>query len=143
MGWLFKSGISRRDLIAENTKGWERIKEDGTVIKSTCLAHCYRGGVFSGVLWSVWERTFIKDGQKIEQPQRWIICDLLRYVDGEWGYKDMEESMHPFFYSCPLGYLDMVPLDVYGGHAEWRELVSQYHARSTEKRRARKAARQV
>ena len=24
MGWLFKAGISRKDLIAENTKGWER-----------------------------------------------------------------------------------------------------------------------
>ena len=94
MGWLFKAGFSRRDLIAENTKGWERTKEDGTIIKSTCLAHCYRGGIFSGVLWSVWERTFVKDGQQVEPTQRWIVCDLLRCVQGEWGYKDMEESMH-------------------------------------------------
>ena len=54
----------------------------------------------------------------------------------------MSESVHPYFYYCPLGYLDMVPLEVYGGYAEWRELVRQYHARSIEKRRARKAARQ-
>lgn len=142
MGWLFKAGISRRDLIAENTKGWERTKEDGTVIKSTCLTHCYRGGVFSGVLWSVWERTFVRDGQKLEQPQRWIVCDLLRYVDGKWGFKDLCESVHPYFYSCPLGYLELVPIERFGGNAEWRELVRQYHARSIEKRRARKAARQ-
>lgn len=142
MGWLFKPGISRKDLIAENTQGSEQTKDDGTVIKLECLAHCYRGGVFSGVLWSVWERTFEKSGQQVEQPQRWIVCDLLRYVDGEWGYKDMEESMHPYFYSCPLKYLDLVPIEQYGGHAEWRDLVRQYHARIALKRHARKAARQ-
>jgi len=141
MGWLFKAGSSRRDLIAENTKGWERTKEDGTIIKSTCLAHCYRGGIFSGVLWSVWERTFVKDGQQVEPTQRWIVCDLLRCVQGEWGYKDMEESMHPYFYSCPLKYLTLVPIEEFGGHAEWRELVRSYHSRITEKRRGRKAAR--
>lgn len=143
MGWLFKTGYSRHDLIQERTKNWERIKDDGTIINSTCLAHCYRGGVFSGVLWSVWERTFIKEGQQTEQPQRWIICDLLRCVQSEWGYKDMEESMHPYFYSCPLKYLELVPIEKFGGHAEWRELVHKYHARITEKRRARKAARQA
>jgi hypothetical protein len=142
MGWLFKSGNTRRDIIEENTKGWERTNEDGTRIKSVCLAHCYRGGVFSGVLWSVWERTFVKDDQQVEPTQRWIVCDLLRYQkDYGWGYKDMEESMHPYFYSCPLKYLDLVPIEQFGGHAEWRELVRSYHARITEKRRARKAAR--
>lgn len=142
MGWLFKAGSARRDIIEENTKGWERTNEDGTTIKSACLAHCYRGGVFSGVLWSVWERIFVKDGQQVEPTQRWIVCDLLRYQkDYGWGYKDMEESMHPYFYSCPLGYLDMVPIEEFGGHAEWRELVRSYHARITEKRRARKTTR--
>jgi hypothetical protein len=114
MGWLFKAGYSRRDMIAERAKGWERTKDDGTVITLTCLAHCYRGGNFSGVLWSVWERTFVKDGHKVEQPQRWIICDLLRFLQSEWGYKDLDESMHPFYYSCPLKYLELVPIEQYG-----------------------------
>ena len=141
MGWLYITGISRRELIADNTTNWERTKEDGTIIKSTCLAHCYRGGVFSGVLWSVWERSFIKDEQPVEQPQRWIVCDLLRCDGGEWGYKELEESMHPYFYSCPLGYLNLVPIEQFGGNAQWRSLVNQFHARSIEKRRAKKAAR--
>lgn len=138
MGWLFKAGMSRQDLIAENTKDWERTKDDGTVIKSACLAHCFRGGAFSGVLWSVWERTFAKEGQPTEPAQRWIVCDLLRYEQGAWGYKDMDESMHPFYYSCPLKYLDLVPLEQFGGNAEWRNLVRQNHARNTQKRQARK-----
>ena len=142
MGWLFKAGYSRRDMIQDRAKGWERTNPDGTFIKSNCLAHCYRGGVFSGVLWSVWERTFTKDDQQIESPQRWIQCDLLRHQrDYGWGYKDMEESMHPYFYSCPLRYLDLVPIDQFGGNQEWRTGVRNYHARITEKRRARKATR--
>ena len=139
MGWLFKAGQSRQDLIVERTQGWERTKDDGTIIKLTCNAHCYRGGVFSGVLWSVWERTFVKDDQQVEPSQRWIICDLLRFVGGEWGYKDLDESMHPYFYSCPLGYLDIVPIEEFGGNAAWRDLVRQHHAQIAEKRRSRKA----
>ena len=111
MGWLFTRGSTRRGLIAERAANWERTAEDGMLVKCTCLAHCYRGGVYSGVLWAVWERTFTKDGQEVRPTERWITCDLLRYrKDDGWGYKDMDESMHPYFYSCPLGYLKMVPI---------------------------------
>ena len=137
MGWLFTYGRTRKGLIAERAANWERTADDGLAVKSTCLAHCYRGGRFSGVLWAVWERTFTKDGQTAQPTERWITCDLLRYRDGGWGYKDMDESMHPYFYSCPLGYLKMVPIDQFGGNAEWREGVRHYHAHQTEKRRQR------
>lgn len=139
MGWLFTCGTTRRTQIDERTRSWEHTTPDGVLVTSTCLAHCYRGGTFSGVLWTVWERTFTKDGQDTEPSQRWIGCDLLRHQrDYGWGYKDMEESMHPYFYSCPLKYLDLVPIEQFGGHAEWREGVRAYHARAAEKRRARR-----
>jgi hypothetical protein len=142
MGWLFRSGSTRKGLIAERIEGWERTNPDGLVIKSSCLAHCYRGGSFSGVLWSVWERTFVKDGDESSPTQRWIQCDLLRYQrDDGWGYKDIEESMGPYYYSCPLKYLRMVPIEQYGGNAEWREQVVQHHEQSAEKRRQRRAAK--
>lgn len=135
MGWLFTRGMTRREMISERAATWETTSGE-MLVKSTCLAHCYRGGAFSGVLWSVWERTFTKDGQTVKPTERWITCDLLRYQkDYGWGYKDMEESMHPYYYSCPLGYLEMVPIDQFGGHAEWREGVRQYHIRQKEKRR--------
>ena len=96
MGWLFRRSITRKELIAERTEGWERTNDDGLVITSTCLAHCYRGGSFSGVLWSVWERTFMKNGAESSPKQRWIQCDLLRHQNGDgWGYKDLEESCGP------------------------------------------------
>jgi hypothetical protein len=78
MGWLFKSGCSRQALIAERTEDWRRTAEDGLVVKSTCLAHCYRGGAFSGVLWTVWGRSFTRDGAEIQPAERWIGCAFLR-----------------------------------------------------------------
>ena len=141
MGWLFPYGASRKSLIAERVQNWERMTDTGVLIKTICIAHCYRGNVFSGILWSVWERSFSKDDAETEPRQRWIQCDLLRCHSGEWGYKDMEESMHPYFYSCPLGYLNLVPIEQFGGHEVWREGVRQYHARLAEKRQVRRAAR--
>ena len=143
MGWLFVAGSDRRSMIKDRTSAWERTNKDGTTIKTTCLAHCYRGNCFSGVLWSVFERTFIREGKQTEPSQRWIQCDLLQYSrsnDG-WGYKDLDEAMHPYYYSCPQKYLDMVPIETFGGNAEWREQVRQHHRASLEKRRAKRLAR--
>lgn len=138
MGWLFVYGATRKSLIEERSKSWSR-DSNGTTVETTCLAHCYRGGSFSGVLWAVWERTFTKDGQQTEPPQRWITCDLLRCQYGEWGYKDMSEACHPYYYSCPNKYLELVPLDRYGGNAEWREQVRLHHQRQREKRQQKRS----
>lgn len=130
MGWLFRTGITRREMIAERTRDWTRQGAGGITVATTCLAHCYRGGAFSGVLWAVWERTYTKDGKQAQSIERWITCDLLRYrKDDGWGYKDMDESMHPYFYSCPLGYLAQVPIETYGGNEQWRQQVQSHHSR--------------
>jgi len=140
MGWLYTPGISRRYLIKQRTSGWQHESGEGMAVNSVCLAHCYRGGVFSGVLWTVWERTFEKDGKEAQPIQRWIGCDLMQYSreDDGWGYKDMDESMHPYFYSCPLKYLRMVPVVTC---QEWREIVHEHHAKLKRKREARKLAK--
>ncbi|WP_240754701.1 hypothetical protein [Parasulfuritortus cantonensis] len=41
-----------------------------------------------------------------------------------WGYKDLCESMGPYYYTCPLSYLDMVPV----ANADWRGQVRAWHA---------------
>ncbi len=67
--------------------------------------------------------------------ERYIGCDLLRCERGYgWGYKDLCESVHPYYYSCPLAYLEMVPVAC----ETWRERVREYHAR--QKRRLRVGA---
>jgi len=108
MGWLMTQGASKSDVIREQTKPQENDKT-----KWTCLAHCLRGNV----LWTVWE-IFRKE---TDESERFIACYLLRKdEDYGWGYKDMEESMHPYYYSCPMKYLKMVP-EV--GCQEWRDIV--------------------
>lgn len=139
MGWYYCNGGTRKGLIKELTESREHKRNDGIIVKTTCIAHCYRGNVHSGVLWSVFERRFFVGEEEVLRLQRWIGCDLMHCRGGDWGHKPMEEEMHPYFYSVPLGYLNMVPIETYGGNAEWRECVIAHHARIREKRRAKKA----
>jgi len=109
MGWLFY-GKSKAELVAD------LIRSETTEAGSRkVLAHCVRGNV----LWSVVECTRAQDNC----VKRYIGCDLLQKSGGEWGYKGMDESVHPFYYSCPLKYLDMVP----DGNREWRDKVRAFH----------------
>ncbi|QDT19885.1 hypothetical protein [Gimesia chilikensis] len=137
MGWTYPTDVSRKELIQQRTKSWQR-EINGVTVKSTCLSHCFRGGRFSGVLWAVFERTFEKGGEQVERTQRWITCDLIRCHGGDWGYKDMQEAEHPYYYSCPQKYLDLVPTEEFGGNAEWRSQVRLYHQKQLEKRRQKK-----
>jgi hypothetical protein len=138
MGWSFREGITRERLIEQRTRGWKHMREDGVTVTATCLAHCHRQAVFCGVLWSVWERRFEKDGAEAEPPRRWIACDLLRHEPGlGWGYRDTSEACGPAYYSCPLAYFDLVPIDRHGGNADWREQVRE-HAWHEEQRRSRR-----
>ena len=119
MGWLFSQGQTRAQLIDRLTKPWT-YQEKG--VTSTCLAHTARGNV----LWTVWEQAHA-DGSK----QRFIGCDLMKPQAGYgWGFKDMEESSGPYYYTCPLSYLDMVPEVT---NQEWRDKVRKYHERTGRK----------
>ncbi len=57
----------------------------------------------------------------------YIGCHLLESSGGDWGYKSLDESVHPYYYSCPLRYLDMAPVQ----SSEWRERVHRFHAGRT------------
>ena len=120
MGWLFTQGQTRKELIQHLTKDWTTLH-----VSHQCLVHCTRGNV----LWSVWEVYLQVTGHF----ERYIRCDLMQCDHSiGWGYKDMDESMHPYYYSCPLKYLKMVPKV---GNQEWRDNVIQYHKRKQEKRK--------
>ena len=119
MGWLFTQNATRNDVInnliaaEENEHGiWKTLR------------HCTRGNV----LWSIVEWT---DNAK-NVTRKIIACHLLdktvetygnRKVTS-WGYKSMDESVHPVYYSCPLRYLKEVPVVTC---EEWRDQVRQYH----------------
>ncbi len=114
MGWLFKRGYDKALLIQHLIK-----PEENEETRWETLAHSVRGKV----LWSVMEVT-----NKQKQTSRcFIACHLLEsHSDGAgWGYKDMDESMWPSYYSCPLKYLEMAP-EISPG---WRDEVRLYHYR--------------
>jgi hypothetical protein len=48
-----------------------------------------------------------------------IAVFLLEKARGEWGYKDLSECEHPYYYGCPLRFLDAAPETC----KEWRETV--------------------
>lgn len=131
MGWLYTSGSTLKSQIAARSESWENDKA-----KSVCLAKVFRGNVLrQGVLWSVWEQTIKETGE----VRRIIQCDLLEYSRESqgWGYKDMDEMMHPYYYHCPLKYLKMVPEDKYPAFVckAWREKVKEYHKQKKAKKK--------
>ncbi|QDI03789.1 hypothetical protein E4A48_08820 [Xanthomonas cerealis pv. cerealis] len=119
MGWYFSSQ-SRSELIAELIA-----PQETEHVSVKVIAHVLRGNV----LWSVIEMTAkVEDVHRDLAPGqslRYISCDLLERSSGQWGYKPLEESMPPYYYSCPLSYLDLAPEQ----SADWRAGVRAYHAR--------------
>jgi hypothetical protein len=113
MGWFF-SNASKSDLIKELIS--ESAGADWT---RTTIAHAVRGTV----LWTVNQMSRL-DGS---ETRLFIGCDLMQKSGEYWGHKPLCEEDGPYYYSCPLKYLDMVPVQ----NAEWREKVREYHARRT------------
>jgi len=107
MGWDFKHGATKQDTINELIKGY-----DGEKQNRVCIMHSVRGNV----LWTVWSII-----NKTTHETTWLIgCDLLSSQKNYgWGYKSMSEDMHPYYYTCPLKYLDIVPVAC----QEWRDKV--------------------
>jgi len=119
MGWLFTKGQSRAALIERRIHS-----EDNEAASYSTIAHCTKGNV----LWTVREVIHKQaTGNRIpDTAHRYIGCDLMACQRGfGWGYKDMDESVHPYYYTCPLSFLDMAPKTC----PDWRALVREYHAR--------------
>lgn len=124
MGYSF-GWNTRKELIEYLTKDWESPSE-----KTSVIAHSASGSI----LWTVNERTQKDTGEK----HTWIGCCIIKGsggLSGDWGYKGMEESMHPYYYSCPLSYLETAEEVC----PEWREKVRQYWAGKKEAREKSKA----
>ncbi|HEE4992865.1 TPA: hypothetical protein R7I52_003962 [Klebsiella pneumoniae] len=116
MGWLF-SHRSRSELIHYLVQ-----PQDCQAAFVETVAYTLRGNV----LWSVVKIT-AKEPNMLNLAagdfHTYIGCTLLQRYRNEWGYKSMDESVHPYYYSCPLSYLERAPTQ----SAEWRERVRAYH----------------
>lgn len=114
MGWFFTIGASRAQIIDELTR--EDAAESFKVIRKSASGN---------VLWTVEQRHI--DGH------RWIGCYLLTKAADGWGYKPMDESMGPFYWTCPWKYLQMVPAT----NMSWRLGVIKYWDKRKRKLRLR------
>jgi hypothetical protein len=126
MGWTFETlSSTKKDYI-------NRILQESFSPPNPCtlLDHAIRGN-------RLWVLAKPKD-----QPP-FIILFLLEKCNGCWGYKDMDETTGPFYYDCPLRFLDQSPepTDVRHSHGDsgrtWRDHVREHHAASKLRRQQR------
>jgi hypothetical protein len=121
MGTYYTPGASRADIIRE------LLDDVAPYTNSQCetverqiLAHCLRGNV----LWTANEVHV--DGKLAD---RWIGCYVLVRRGRTWGYKPMDESMGPHYFTCPVSYLDLAqPEPTDSTAVEWRAKVRAYHS---------------
>ena len=80
--------------------------------------------VIGNRLWCV--KRYLRDGQE----RKYIVLFLLEAFGAhEYGYKDMDETVHLYYYDCPLAFVDLVePYAPRGAAADWRACVRAYHA---------------
>jgi len=122
MGWEF-AWRSRKELIAH-------LCDEPTDYKTLARKVTRERG--KSVLWAVHE---IGPDDKENPGLRFIVCYLMDRKSGLHGYKEMGETMGPFYYSCPLSFLEMVPEPEGENVKEWRENVLKYHAYMAERAR--------
>lgn len=66
----------------------------------------------------------------------WIMVVALEKGEDGWRYKELAEAEHPYYYACPLRFLDRA----HEQNKEWRRGVRAYHAERKAKACARKGA---
>jgi hypothetical protein len=115
MGWDFRtSPCTKKEIIDDCIAN--------TLCSMTCLYHVVKGNE----LWTVWKRH--RDNESV------IILFLLASREGKWGYKEISEAEHPYYFKCPIGFLGLAPVT----NADWRKKVYEYTEAQINNRRALK-----
>lgn len=73
---------------------------------------------------------------KAEEPHNFIMLHLLEKHDGCWSWKDIDESMGPNYWDCPLTLLRESPLNTKGAQ-DWAKDVREWHAERAVLRKAK------
>lgn len=122
MGWTSCRSWTRDSIVEMLTRPWSGDRKDGWRADYKVLHHHLIHEDTYWCLWMVSERTMRKG--KARLVDRSINLALLSAEGGAWGYKDLNEAMFPYYSSCPLSFLDLVPAVSH----QWRECVHAYHA---------------
>ena len=119
MGWLYPYETTTRESLITYLRRPERFGDNLELVRSTVKGNRH------------WYLMRIKDtGLHV------IGLDLMQGTRGEasWGYKDMDESVGPFYYDVPITYLDAPADETVGSTAAWRARVRHHHAEQKNKK---------
>lgn len=127
MGWLFSHYESKKDLANKLVK---QVEES----KALYLGHSLVGNILYVAIQYVKEEETLVANEvvKLNKPVSCILIYKLEHNRKDyynWGYKDMDESMHPYYYACPLKLLQITDLHKPDNENSktWREEVVKYH----------------
>jgi hypothetical protein len=110
--------------------GWDFGRQTKQELLTKLRAGAEHHRLVGNHLWTV-RRDWNGDGG------RYICLYLLASEHGCWGFKDLAECEHPYYYDCPASLLELAPET----HPEWRAKVREYHAAKANARaRANKLA---
>jgi hypothetical protein len=112
MGWLFCKP-SKEALV-------EHLLDPNQYSNAKIVEHSLRGNR----LWAQFET---------HEGKRLIGLFLLGKSNGRWGYKDMDETMHPYYYDCPLRLIDTATEPLNENATKWRETVREYWKKKASK----------
>lgn len=114
MGWLFTyANYSSAKEYAET----EIIKKNGDrVIKHRLVGNH---------LWMLY---------KGDSGKKLIVLCLIQKSEGQYGYKDIDETMGPYYYDCPLSFIKEADEPYNDSARNWREKVKKHHANKKEKK---------
>lgn len=127
MGWLYETHpTSKAEYVKEVlARNFAPTNPDSPC---TLLDHSLRGNC----LW-------VLAKPQLQEP--FIGLFLLQCHDGCWGYKDMDESMGPYYHDCPLKFLEQAPepqgcnRNHAGSGKSWRDFVREHHAALKQQRK--------
>jgi hypothetical protein len=110
MGWLFPYHTTTKKLLVEDVLAtWKRCEGIVHATKS-CKAGMWILGTPKGY------------------DHKIIGLYLMERKSGLWGYKDLDESSHPYYYDCPVKWLDEAPV----ANQAWRDGVHAHYKKKLE-----------
>jgi hypothetical protein len=87
---------------------------------------------------------FLAQNRSGEQSGRiWIGLTLIDCRNGQASVKNMDESCGPYYFDCPLAFLDRADPPIGPHSGPWRDKVREFHANRAAKRAAIRAGLRV
>ena len=102
MGWTYFRNADRRDVV-------HNIRFQ---LRKGLVASCVRDNIFWGV--------YALPEYSGHPDKKIIVCYLLQKSGTSWGYKDMDETVMPYYFNCPKKYLEIADDPITPMAAEWR-----------------------